>query len=114
MGRAGLEVTNEINKLGVPTAPDRGVECKDEFRPFPNLPNHPPWPLGDDGDAPTIADLPPGLWWRVLPEYPPESSNPLLDAWLSTNDAGAWIQALGEIEARAELEALNEGATDDG
>ena len=88
MGRAGLGITNEINKLGVPAAPDRGTYYKDEFRACPNLPNRPE------------ASNPPGLWWRFLPEYPPESSNPLLDAWLSTNDPTAWIQALGEIEAR--------------
>ena len=65
MGRAGLGVTNENNGLSVPTAPDRGVECKDEFRPFPNLPNR------------------------------PESDNPLLDAWLASGNPIAWIGLLG-------------------
>ena len=55
----------------------------------------------------------------------PEASNPLLDAWLASHCCLAWIDALREIEAceagttlsqleaRAELEALDEGATDD-
>ena len=96
MGRAGLGVTNEINGLSVPTAPDRGVECKDEFRAFPNLPNRPE------------ASNPPGWWWQVQPDYPPEASNRLLDAWLATCDAGAWIQALGEKPGAADGEEADD------
>ena len=83
VGPAGFGVTNENNGLSVPTAPDRGVECIDEFRPFPNLPNRPE------------ADLPPGRWWQAAPDYPPEADNPLLDAWLASGDPIAWIGLLG-------------------
>ena len=55
----------------------------------------------------------------------PEASNPLLDAWLASHCGLAWIDALCEIEAReagttlaqlearAELEALDELEADD-
>ena len=65
VGPAGVGFPNKINSLGRPTAPDRGVECKDEFRPFPNLPNR------------------------------PETDKPLLDAWLASGDPIAWIGLLG-------------------
>lgn len=84
MGPAGVELSNENNGLCVPTDQNRGIENKDEFGHFPNPPNRP-----------SIADTPPGRWWTLGVEYPPEADSPLLDAWLSTNDPTAWIGLLG-------------------
>ena len=33
--------------------------------------------------------------WQAAPDYPPESDNPLLDAWLASGDPIAWIGLLG-------------------
>ena len=93
---AGLGLHNKVKGLGVPTTPNRGTDYKGKSRAFPNLPNRPE------------ASNPPGRWWQVQPDYPPETDNPLLDAWLASCDPGAWIEALGENAGAAEGEEADD------
>ena len=66
VGPAGGELSNDPNHLGRPTPQNRALFLKDNFARFPT--------------CPTL----------------PEADNPLLDAWLSSNDPGGWIEALGD------------------
>ena len=68
---AGCNSINEINQLDVPTTPKGGIEDKEHYFDFPNPPNG-------------------------APPDEPESTNRLLDIWLSGNDPYAWIEALGD------------------
>ena len=61
----GLWFPNKINSLGRPTPQNRALFLKDNFARCPT--------------CPTL----------------PEADNPLLDAWLSSNDPIAWIGLLG-------------------
>ena len=85
VGPAGFGVTNENKGLGVPTAPDRGVEITDEFRAIPNPRECSPFPVFDDGERSSITDTPPGRWWLLGLECPPEVADPALDSWLSSH-----------------------------
>ena len=65
VGPAGVELSNDPKHLGRPTPQNRGLFLKDNFARFPT--------------CPTL----------------PEADNPLLDAWLSSNDPIAWIGLIG-------------------
>ena len=83
VGPAGVGFPNENNELIFPTPPKRGFDLKEKTGRFPNPPNRP-----------TIADTPPGRWWLLGLEYPPEAADPALDRWLA-GDPCRYFPALG-------------------